>query len=244
MKDFEKFDDYVLEFGKWLKNVRGQKESAISSRISNIKTVGQNYDVLKEFVADECQNLLEELSFSKADIEPKTNIVIKGDYYNGLATYRQSVKLFVAFLNDIKYTSSIIAGNAQTRESLNLFKGSVKKGPEQTPFTPPCQGRDENRELVYYNDNVDINKRVEGLCEELKIEYLEYLSHFASYIFRDIIDGDFYLPKVVLCKECPSKIWTYSDSFVTRKVNELIKKGDLVNEQQIAQILRHRTRIS
>ena len=46
MKDFEKFDDYVLEFGKWLKNVKGQKESTISSRISNIKTVGQHYDVL------------------------------------------------------------------------------------------------------------------------------------------------------------------------------------------------------
>ena len=26
MKDFEKFDNYVLEFGKWLKNLKGQKE--------------------------------------------------------------------------------------------------------------------------------------------------------------------------------------------------------------------------
>ena len=118
----------------------------------------------------------------------------------------------------------LIAGNAQTIESLNFFKGSVKKGPKQKLITHPWQGRDENRELVYYNDNVDINKRVEGLCEKLEIEYIEYLRHFASYIFRDIIDGDFYLPKVVLCKECPSEIWTNSDSFVTRKVNELIKK--------------------
>ena len=138
----------------------------------------------------------------------------------------------------------LIAGDAQTRESLNLFKGSVKKGPEQKPITHPWQGRDENRELVYYNDNVDINKRVEGLCEKLEIEYIEYLTHFASYIFRDIIDGEFYLPKVVLCKECPSEIWTNSDSFITRKINELIKKGDLVNEQQIAQILRHQSRIA
>lgn len=138
----------------------------------------------------------------------------------------------------------IIACDAQTRESLNLFKGSVKKGPEQKPITHPWQGRDENSELVYYNDNVDINKRVEGLCEKLEIEYIEYLRHFGLYIFRDIIDGDFCLPKVVLCKECPSKIWTNSDSFVTKKVNELIKKGDLVNEQQIAQILRHQSRIA
>ena len=138
----------------------------------------------------------------------------------------------------------LIADNALTRESLNLFKESVKKGPKQIPITPPCQGRDENRELVYYNDNVDINKRVEGLCEKLEIEYIEYLRHFALYIFRDIIDVDFCLPKVVLCKECPSKIWTNSDSFVTRKVNELIKKGDLANEQQIEQILRHHSRIA
>ena len=138
----------------------------------------------------------------------------------------------------------LIADSALTRESLSLFKGSVKKGPKHKPITHPWQGRDENRELVYYNDNVDINKRVEGLCEKLEIEYIEYLSHFALYIFRDIIDVDFSLPKVVLCKECPSKIWTNSDSFVTSKVNELIKKGDLVNEQQIAQILRHHTRIA
>lgn len=138
----------------------------------------------------------------------------------------------------------LIADNALTRESPNLFKKSVKKGPKQIPITPPCQGRDENRELVYYNDNVDINKRVEGLCEKLEIEYVEYLRHFALDIFRDIIDVDFCLPKVVLCKECPSEIWTNSDSFVTRKVNELIKKGDFANEQEeIAQILRHRSRI-
>ena len=27
MKDFEKCDNYVVEFGKWLKNVKGQKRT-------------------------------------------------------------------------------------------------------------------------------------------------------------------------------------------------------------------------
>jgi hypothetical protein len=57
-----------------------------------------------EFSLDKCQSLFDELQYSKSDVEPKTSIVIKGDYYNGLATYRQALRLFIAFLEDINYT--------------------------------------------------------------------------------------------------------------------------------------------
>lgn len=179
MKDFEKFDNYVLEFGKWLKNVKGQKERTISSRISNIKTVGQHYDVLKEFVADECQNLLEELSFSKADIEPKTNIVINGDYYNGLATYRQSVKLFVAFLNDIKYTSSVVVGNKSARFIGNFDDFKRYIGPKcRNDVNIFCKG--------------ERNKH-KGICEWCGGEHELQSAHIKErpVIIKEILDSDY-----------------------------------------------------
>ena len=39
MEEIKNFNEYVLEFGKWLKDVKKQKDSTIGSRISNIKTV-------------------------------------------------------------------------------------------------------------------------------------------------------------------------------------------------------------
>ena len=38
MEKIKKFNEYVLAFGKWLKDVKQQKDNTISSRIANIKT--------------------------------------------------------------------------------------------------------------------------------------------------------------------------------------------------------------
>ena len=107
MRDINQFNEYLVKFEQWLKEVKRQKSSTIRSRLSNIKTVGEYYDILKEFSGDKCQGLLEDLKFSREDVEPKTTIVINGDYYNGLATYRQTVNLFVSFLKEIKYPHSL-----------------------------------------------------------------------------------------------------------------------------------------
>lgn len=103
-------------------------------------------------------------------------------------------------------------------EDENLILPKKIKGPKQRPITPPKQGRDENRDLVYYNDNVDIDERVEGLCQELELEYLEYVRNLARDIFRDIFYEDFNIPRVELCKECPSEVWIHDDSYVTKKL--------------------------
>ena len=115
MRDINQFNEYLVKFEQWLKEVKRQKSSTIRSRLSNIKTVGEYYDILKEFSVDKCQSLLEDLKFSREDVEPKTTIVINGDYYNGLATYRQTVNLFVSFLKEIKYTAPISTGGKVAR---------------------------------------------------------------------------------------------------------------------------------
>ena len=103
MENKELFDNYVHQFKDWLKTTKNQKSRTVSSRVTNIRTVGKYYDILKEFSIDECQSVLDDLQFSKNDSEPKTSIVIEGNYYNGLATYRQAVRLFVEFLKYINY---------------------------------------------------------------------------------------------------------------------------------------------
>lgn len=127
MEKVKKFDDYVLEFGEWLKEVKKQKNNTVGSRVSNIKVVGENYDLLKEYSLNKCERVFDELSFSKSDLFPKTDIVINGDYYTGLATYRAVLKLFVEFLESIGYApiASNIKSNAKFVGSFDEFKRFV-----------------------------------------------------------------------------------------------------------------------
>ena len=101
------FENCVIEFKDWLKKEKNQKNRTISSRVSNIRTIGKYYDILKEFSIDECQGVLDELKFSKNDIEPNTSVIIEGNYYNGLATYRQALNLFVEFLHFLHFSKRL-----------------------------------------------------------------------------------------------------------------------------------------
>ena len=103
MKQTEIIEELLLKYKEWLKEVKHYTDRTISSRVSNVRTLNNNYDLLSEFANDECVGILDELTFSKNDIEPKTSILIKGDYYTGLATYKQALLLFIVFLKDIKY---------------------------------------------------------------------------------------------------------------------------------------------
>ena len=127
MEKIKNFDEYVLAFGKWLKDVKKQKENTISSRISNIKVVGESYDLLKEYSLNKCERIFEELAFTKNDLFPKTDIIINGDYYNGLATYRAVLRLFVEFLGSISYTPIMpkIKSGAKFIGSFDEFKRFV-----------------------------------------------------------------------------------------------------------------------
>ena len=127
MANKELFDEYVLKFKEWLELTKGQKKNTVRSRISNIKVIGEHYDILKEYTIDECQGIFDDLKFSSTDSEPKTSIVIAGNYYNGLATYRQVLRLFVEFLKDIKYVAPIVLNskNAKFVGSFDEFKRYV-----------------------------------------------------------------------------------------------------------------------
>ena len=98
--------DYFEDFGEWLRKNKKYDKKTISSRMSNIRALAGYYDILKEYSIDECESVFDELQYSRKDIEPKTSVTIKGDYYNGLATYRNVLRLFVEYLKHIGYMNS------------------------------------------------------------------------------------------------------------------------------------------
>lgn len=109
----------LIKYKEWLSTVKGYKKRTIGSRISNIRTLNNNYNLLAEFANDECLSILDELTYSKYDAEPKASIVIDGDYYTGLATYKQALKLFVEFLKHIKYVHPVVKNT-----SVSYFEGN------------------------------------------------------------------------------------------------------------------------
>ena len=101
------------EFRKWLIEVKGYGHSTADSRVNNVLRVCRyetDLDVLYE--RDRCRELLEKLTYSELDRiwkkSPKHNIPIAGDIYNGTATLKQAVKLYVEFRDSTNKTQSPI----------------------------------------------------------------------------------------------------------------------------------------
>lgn len=91
-----------LEFKQWLE-LRSDNQASIGSRLSNCRTVEKFYGDLDElFEKDGLENLLGELSYTKEDErldrKQKHEIPIKGNIYNGTASYRSAVNLYIKFL--------------------------------------------------------------------------------------------------------------------------------------------------
>lgn len=105
-------------FYKWLQIIKGFEQGTSSSRISNCSRIEEYYGDLDEIYAkDRCESLKKELQYSREDfqkgIPPKHRIPIKGDAYNGTATLRRALNLYLEFkenqiLRDIMSMEDII----------------------------------------------------------------------------------------------------------------------------------------
>ena len=179
MANKELFNEYVLKFRDWLVLVKKQQKNTVSSRIANIRVVGEHYDLLKEFLMDECQGVLNDLHFSVADEEPKTSIVIKGNYYNGLATYRQVVRLFVEFLKAINYTAPATSGSigAKFIGSFDEFKRYVG---------PKCR----NEVNIFCKAEREARR---GICEYCGQKHVLQSAHIKErpIIIKEILDHNY-----------------------------------------------------
>lgn len=176
MVNKELFNEYVLEFKEWLKTIKKQKNKTISSRVSNIRRIGEYYDVLKEFSIDECQGILDDLQYRKNDDEPKTSIIIEGNYYNGLATYRQALRLFVEFLKCINYTAPDVVTTSAAKfiGSFDEFKRYVG---------PKCR----NEVNIFCKSE---RKSHQGICEYCGQKHTLQSAHIKErpVIIKEILD--------------------------------------------------------
>lgn len=175
----EQFYDYLPRFKEWLILEQKQKKTTVSARMSNIKTIGEHYDIMMEFSLDKCQSLFDELQYSKSDIEPKTSIVINGDYYTGLATYRQSLRLFVAFLENINYSYTVTAASVVAKfiGSFDEFKRYVG---------PKCR----NEVNIFCKSE---RKKHNGICEYCGAKHELQSAHVTErpVIIKTILDNDY-----------------------------------------------------
>lgn len=105
-------------FYKWLQIIKKYDQGTCNSRISNCLRIEKYYGELDEIYAkDKCENLKKELEYSRKDfkrgVSPKHRIPIDGDAYNGTATLRSALNLYLEFkdnqtLRDIMTMEDIV----------------------------------------------------------------------------------------------------------------------------------------
>lgn len=98
-------ESVLVDFLKWLN--KKYAASTSRSRLSRVKRIAKYYDVLDEYTSDKCTSLMDDLTFTKSDLEVggeiKTDIIIKGNYITGLTSLRQALSDFVDYLDSINY---------------------------------------------------------------------------------------------------------------------------------------------
>ena len=114
----------IKNYKQWLS--ARHKLSTCKTRIARINRISQHYDILNEYVIDKCSSLIDSITYTKFDLknglEPKTDIIIDGDYYTGLISLKQALCEFVEYLNTIGYSAKPIKSSSFFKGSFNDFK--------------------------------------------------------------------------------------------------------------------------
>ena len=117
-------NEYIKKYKEWL--LQKYNQNTVNSNISRINRISRFYNILNEYSNDECASLFQSLTYTKLDEkkgeEPLTDIVIDGDYYIGIQSLKQALKLFVTYLKSINYSKTPIKTNAYFEGSFEDFK--------------------------------------------------------------------------------------------------------------------------
>lgn len=94
------------EFRDWLL-AKGYQEKVVQSRVANIRKIEEVYPDLDSRIEDgSITNLLSAFTYNASDRkhnrEPLHKIQIEGDQYNGTATYKNALGLYITFFNESK----------------------------------------------------------------------------------------------------------------------------------------------
>ena len=104
----------ALSFEEWMMTLEFS-ENTIQSRLSNLAKLEKCYGPLKElWKKDQFQSLLDELAYATEDkrnnVEPTVKIPVSGNVYEGLATYRSTLRLYGRYLQYLQNLSALPFG--------------------------------------------------------------------------------------------------------------------------------------
>lgn len=186
----------IKEFEKWLVEVKAQKPTTAHTRANSVEKIASEYDVDKYYVDGKKKDLIDLFNYSKKDrdlgVKPRGAIKIDGDYYTGLASLKQALKLYYEFLDD---TNVIVSSKPTT------------KFPFVEPKLPQT-GFDECGYYIRYAEDVEDNEKIPDLCHYLEGEY-EMILVFVRKLFCDRL-CDYNRIPVVLSKELPTEKYSIS----------------------------------
>ncbi|MBD5174893.1 MAG: hypothetical protein HDT06_03640 [Bacteroidales bacterium] len=100
----------VLSFKEWMEALEFS-ERTIQSRLSNLAKLEECYEPLKDlWRKDRFKDLLAELAYSSEDrrnnVVPSVQIPVSGKVYEGLATYRSTLRLYDRYLQYVQNISA------------------------------------------------------------------------------------------------------------------------------------------
>ena len=121
------------EFEQWLRDL-GYDEASIRNRISNVAKINDAYgDLLTHWQTDGFESIFNDLTYTRKDEYARkanpSKIGIGGNIYNGLATYRAALRLYMAFLNSLPTTARPQIGTIgeKVRQVLENLKNTCTK---------------------------------------------------------------------------------------------------------------------
>lgn len=115
------------QFKQWLLD-EGYSENAVKSRIANVRKIEEVYPDLDSRIYDgTISNLLATFVYTADDRlnnrEPLHKIKINGDAYNGTATYKSALSLYIKFYNDINgQPSAHISSNPNASHHIGISR--------------------------------------------------------------------------------------------------------------------------
>ncbi|MDE6228465.1 MAG: hypothetical protein K2M40_01605 [Muribaculaceae bacterium] len=118
-----------MDFKTWLVTQKGLNESTATSRVSNIKRIEKYYGNIQTLIQKGLvNNLLDELSYTKEDernnLPPSHKIPINGtkkdSIFNGSATLKQALELFIKFYETVDTSKSAQQTIDNSHSTLNL----------------------------------------------------------------------------------------------------------------------------
>lgn len=98
------------QFRRWLQNA-GYQDKVVQSRIANVRKIEETYPDLDSRIKDgTIANLMSAFTYNASDRknnrEPLHKIRIEGDKYNGTATYKSALSLYISFSHETEDSTS------------------------------------------------------------------------------------------------------------------------------------------